>query len=97
MAKKKASGKSAEKVPQFEEALAQLTDIVEELDSGDLSLEDSIKQFELGIALMNQCHATLSDAQKRVEVLVGFKESGEAVVEPYDDEASFDGSAGELF
>lgn len=95
MAKKKAAKKEA--APAFEEALAELTDIVEQLDGGELSLEESLKQFERGMALMKQCHSTLSDAEKRVELLVGVQADGEPVTEPYDDSASVDRVSRDLF
>lgn len=94
MAKKKAAKKSE---PAFEQALAELTEIVEKLDNGELPLEESLDQFERGMALMKQCHATLSAAEKRVEVLTGFDESGEPVVEPFDDDATADRVSRELF
>ena len=93
MAKKKA--KSA---PSFEDALEELHEIVERLDGGELPLEESLDQFERGMTLLKQCHATLTAAEKRVELLVGVGEDGELETAPFDAEATADKSrGGELF
>lgn len=98
MAKKKAAKKKASAAESsFEEALAALTDIVEELDSGELALEESLDKFERGMALMKQCHAVLASAEKRVEKLTGFNADGEPETEPFDDVATADRASGDLF
>ncbi len=53
----------------FEEALKKLEKIVEELESGKLSLDDSLKKYEEGVKLSRFCHKTLKDAQKKIQVL----------------------------
>ncbi len=55
----------------FEQALARLEEIVEQLDSGDLALEQSIKLFEEGMALKALCADRLSRAEALVEQYVG--------------------------
>jgi 5-formyltetrahydrofolate cyclo-ligase len=57
-----------------------------------LSLDDSLKQFEQGIKLARRCERTLSEAEKRIEILTK-KASGELVAEPFEDEAESDGKA----
>ena len=86
MAKKKA--KAAE-VP-FEAALEELHQIVERLDGGELPLEKSLDQFERGMTLLKQCHATLATAEKRVELLTGVGEDGSPQTAPFDTEATAD-------
>lgn len=54
----------------FEEALSKLEKIVRELESGDSSLDDSVKLFEEGIKLSGICSAYLKDAQQKVEILI---------------------------
>lgn len=95
MAKKKAAKKKPD--VSFEDALAELTEIVEQLDTGELPLEESLTQFERGMALMKQCHATLSAAEKRVEQLTGFDADGNAETEPFDDVATADRASCDLF
>ena len=54
---------------RFEEALKKLEKIVEELESGKLSLDDSLEKYEEGVKLSRFCHKTLQAAQKKIQVL----------------------------
>jgi len=58
-----------EKLP-FDEALRRLEGIVTQLESGNLSLEDSILAFEEGMRLNKLCAGKLAEAEKKIEVLV---------------------------
>ena len=71
---------------KFEDALAKLEEIVKKMESGDLSLEDSLKSFEEGIRLVRVCSRKLDEAQRRVELLL--QEEGETVAKPYREEDS---------
>lgn len=53
----------------FEENLEQLEKVVQELESGKLNLEDSIKKFEEGMDLSKKCNEILENAEKRITVL----------------------------
>jgi exodeoxyribonuclease VII small subunit len=67
----------AKKDPQelkFEEAIADLEQVVEQLESGDLSLEDSLAAFEKGVGLVRYCNQKLSEVEKKVELLVKDKQ-----------------------
>lgn len=55
---------------KFEEALAKLEKIKDELEKGDLSLDDSLKKFEEGIKLSQLCSKKLEAAKKKVQTLV---------------------------
>jgi exodeoxyribonuclease VII small subunit len=55
---------------KFEEAIADLEQVVEQLESGDLSLEDSLAAFEKGVGLVRYCNQKLSEVEKKVELLV---------------------------
>ena len=68
--------------PTFEEALAELEAIVDQLERGDLSLQESLQSFERGVALTAVCQRALSQAEQRVEMLTG-KDAG-AKLEPFD-------------
>lgn len=59
---------------KFEEAMQRLEEIVQGLEGGDLSLGDSLKAFEEGMALSKFCSRELEEAEKKVMLLV--KESG---------------------
>ena len=55
---------------EFETALKKLESIVEKLENGDISLEDALKQYEEGIKMADLCQKKLTDAEKKVEVLM---------------------------
>ena len=67
----------------FEKALEELEGIVEDLESGDLSLENSLKSFEKGIKLARQCQEQLSKAELQVQKLI--EENGELKTTPLKD------------
>jgi len=54
----------------FESALAELETIVKDLESGKVSLEESITAYERGMALKSHCEAKLRDAQMKIEKIV---------------------------
>lgn len=60
---------SQEKEIEFEQALKRLEAIVEELESGDLSLEKALKHYEEGVKMADLCTKRLTEAEKKVEVL----------------------------
>jgi exodeoxyribonuclease VII small subunit len=70
----------------FEDDLSALENIVEQLESGDLSLDDAMKAFEAGVKLTNQCQKTLADAQQKVQVLV--EKSGIETLEPFNEQGA---------
>ena len=53
----------------FNKGLLQLEEIINKMESGELSLEDSLKYFEEGVKIHRQCHTALSDAEQRISVL----------------------------
>ena len=53
----------------FEEALNQLTQLVEKLESGQLPLEESVTAFETGVQLTRRCESLLDAAEQRLQVL----------------------------
>jgi exodeoxyribonuclease VII small subunit len=68
----------------FEKSLEELEGIVEDLESGDLSLENSLKSFEKGIKLARQCQEQLSKAELQVQKLI--EENGELRTTPLKDD-----------
>ncbi len=64
----------------LEKSLADLEELVEELESGDLPLETAMKKFEAGIKLTRGCQAALKDAEQKVEILLK-SAGGEALEE----------------
>lgn len=60
----------SEKEMAFDAALKKLETLVESLESGDLSLEDALKKYEEGVKLADFCTKRLSEAEKKVELLM---------------------------
>jgi exodeoxyribonuclease VII small subunit len=72
------------KAVDFEQQLAALEDLVNSLESGELSLEESLKSFEQGIKVARDCQAALKSAEQKVEVLM--RQGNELVSQPFEDE-----------
>ncbi len=81
MSKKPAVSKAAT-LPDFEAAFAELEKIVEKMESGEQSLEESLKSFQRGIELTRVCQQGLKSAEQRVEKLI--QENGEFKTESLD-------------
>lgn len=71
---------------KFEAALARLEEIVQELETGDLPLEQSLKFFEEGIKLSRICNKRLEEAERKVELLLK-DVSGNITAQPFEEEA----------
>lgn len=54
----------------FEKNMENLEKIVQELENGDLNLDDSIKKFEEGMKISKECNKILEDAEKKITVLI---------------------------
>lgn len=70
---------------KFETALARLEEIVQELEKGDLPLEQSLKFFEEGIKLSRICNKRLEEVERKVEILLKDK-SGNMIAKPFEEE-----------
>ena len=77
MARKKAS-------IDFEQSLADLQALVERLENGELSLEESLAAFEQGIALTRDCQGALAQAEQKVQILL--ERDGALAAQPFDAE-----------
>lgn len=67
----------------FEAALAQLAELVGQLESGGLGLGESIDAYERGVALLRRLHEELARAEERVSVLVRIDDQGRPVLAPH--------------
>lgn len=67
----------------FEKKLGRLEEIVEKMETGELSLEDSLKLFEEGVKLSRECNVQLTDAEQKVKLLLGVDENGQAVTRDF--------------
>lgn len=72
----------AKKSFPFEESLARLESLVERMETGDLSLEESLKTFEDGIKLTRECQQALKSAEQKVKLLI--EKNGEIEEQPFE-------------
>ncbi|VEB35347.1 exodeoxyribonuclease VII small subunit [Legionella cherrii] len=61
----------------FEQSIMELEEIVRQLEKGELSLEDSLKQFEKGISLARRCQDVLQKAEQKIEILTSAERSSD--------------------
>ena len=69
---------NSKKKPSFEAQIATLEEIVSHLEKGDLSLDESLAQFEKGVKLTKECQSILSEAEQKVMIL---SDDGESLEE----------------
>jgi len=79
---------------KFEQALEELEKVVERLESGDLSLEDSLASFEEGVRLVKYCNQKLNEVERKIELLVKDKE-GKLQLKPFGSRNDEGSEAGE--
>lgn len=65
----------------FEQSLAELETLVERMESGDMSLEDSLKAFEQGIKYTRDCQNALAKAEQKVQLLL--QKNGQTDAQPF--------------
>ncbi len=76
--------------PDFESALAELEQILDGLEDGTTSLEESLRQYERGVALLRNCYTQLRDAEQRIWRLTGVDAASEPTLEPFEHVASLE-------
>ena len=73
------------KIVPFEESLAELEQLVERMEQGNLGLEESLKLFERGVQLTRSCQKALKEAEQKVQILMA--DNGEPTLQPFNDES----------
>lgn len=86
MSKKKSSKKSTKKTEalDFEASMLELEELVERMEQGEQSLEDSLKDFELGIALTRNCQKSLQETEQKIQQLI--EKNGRDELVDFDEE-----------
>ena len=77
--------KKTEKI-NFESAIKELESLVEQMEQGDITLEQSLKNFERGIELTRACQKALQEAEQKVQILT--QKQGEETVEDFHAEST---------
>ncbi len=76
---------TADKQPDFEQALQELESLVTRLESGEMSLDESLSEFKRGVELTRHCQTVLDKAQQSVEQLLDTDDESSA--EPFEPDA----------
>ena len=72
-----------EDLPNLEASLAEVTGLIEKMEHGELTLEQSLDQFERGIKLIKHCQKILQEAEQKVQILM--QQNNKEELKPYDD------------
>lgn len=84
-------GETGSTAPDFERSLAELEAIVDKLEAGDLSLDESLKQFERGVQLTRVCQTALKQAEQKVEILMRKSGTSEFEAAPFESDEDQNG------
>ena len=76
---------SPDKEPSFEQAIDKLEDLIEQIESGEVGLEEAIAQYEQGQALIKRCRGILDKAERRIAELTQ-DDKGEPTIAEADDQ-----------
>jgi exodeoxyribonuclease VII small subunit len=68
----------------FEQALAELEQVVQALEEGQIGLEEALGCYEKGVGLLKRCYTQLQQAEQRIQLLAGVKPDGQPVLQPFD-------------
>jgi exodeoxyribonuclease VII small subunit len=72
----------------FEQALAELEQIVRDLEDGQLGLEDALARYEAGVGLLKRCYTRLQQVEQRILLLTGIDSEGQPITQPFDHAAT---------
>ncbi|MCB0390272.1 MAG: exodeoxyribonuclease VII small subunit [Bdellovibrionales bacterium] len=67
----------------FEKKLNRLEEIVNKMEAGEMSLDDSLKSFEEGVKLSRECQKELSEAEQKVKLLLNVDDTGKSETEDF--------------
>ena len=70
---------------KFEEALERLESIVQQLEEGDLGLDEALGSYEEGVGHLKRCYEALGRAERRIELLAGIDDEGTAETTPFEE------------
>jgi exodeoxyribonuclease VII small subunit len=68
--------------------LAELEQVVNELEDGQIGLEESLARYERGVGLIKACYAQLRDAEQRILLVTGADEEGKPILQPFQHAAT---------
>lgn len=62
--------KKQDKLPDLETSMTEITQLIDKMEHGELTLEQSLAHFERGVTLITHCQKTLTDAEQKVQILI---------------------------
>jgi exodeoxyribonuclease VII small subunit len=74
--------------PTFEQSLAELEQIVRDLEDAQLGLDEALARYEQGVGLIKRCQAQLRQAEQRILLLTGVGEDNQPILQPFKHEAT---------
>lgn len=77
--------KSDDASPQFEQGLAELQQIVQQLENGQLGLDAALEKYQRGIEVLQQCHGVLKSTERKIELLSGVDAEGNPITRPFEE------------
>lgn len=83
----------SEDVLSFEQALLDLQQVVDHLEEGAVGLEESMRLFERGTAMLRHCYRLLEHAEQRIEILTGQDAAGKIETAPFDASATHESTS----
>jgi exodeoxyribonuclease VII small subunit len=78
--------KKTDQQPSLETSLADITKVIEKMEHGELTLEQSLAEFERGITLIRQCQKMLAEAEQKVQILI--QKNNQDTLTAYGDEST---------
>ena len=79
--------KTEPRSPTFEQSLAELQTLVQQLEDGELSMDEALSAYEQGIGHLKRCYQLLEAAEQKVQLLTAVDEAGNAVTKEFDEES----------
>jgi exodeoxyribonuclease VII small subunit len=75
--------KERDKLPKLEESMNEISKLIEKMEHGELSLEESLHHFERGVILVKHCQKILVEAEQKVQILI--QNHNQEELRPYSD------------
>jgi exodeoxyribonuclease VII small subunit len=85
---KNGEGNTPGDVPTFENALLELEKITSDLEDGQTGLEQALRRYEEGVALLRRCYEQLRSVEQRILELTGKDEAGNPLLKPFEHSSS---------
>lgn len=77
-------------LPNLEDSFSEINQLIDKMEHSELSLEQSLQDFERGITLIKHCQKILTDAEQKVQILI--QQNNQEQLAPYDDDQNINDS-----